>query len=196
MHRLTLRGPLPVLLAATALVAAGLLVALPALPARGATHEVQIANYAFAPEELTITVGDTVTWTNEDAVMHTATALDGAFDSGMLDTGESFSWTFSQPGTYDYLCTPHPMMTGRIIVLAPPATPTAAPTATTGAQTSNAPAATPAPTSSAGTLPNAAAVPPASPLVPVGFLLLALGALLTGRALMTARSRRRIRPDG
>jgi amicyanin len=93
--------------------------------ARAATHAVAIADFAFAPATLTITVGDTVTWTNEDAVEHTATSTGGAFDSGLLAQGESFSFTFTAAGTYDYLCTPHPTMTGRIVVLA--ATATAAP---------------------------------------------------------------------
>ena len=94
-------------------------------PARAATHAVAIADFAFAPATLTITVGDTVTWTNEDAVEHTATSTGGAFDSGLLAQGESFSFTFTAAGTYDYLCTPHPTMTGRIVV--EPAAATAAP---------------------------------------------------------------------
>jgi amicyanin len=109
----------PLLLA----VAALLLVGLPASPARGATHTVAIADFAFGPATLTITVGDTVTWTNEDAVVHTATSVNGAFDSGDLEQGASYSLTFTTPGTYDYLCTPHPSMTGRIVVVAAAATP-------------------------------------------------------------------------
>jgi amicyanin len=109
----------PLLLA----VAALLLVGLPATPARGATHAVAIADFAFGPATLTITVGDTVTWTNEDAVVHTATSVNGAFDSGDLEQGASYSLTFTTPGTYDYLCTPHPSMTGRIVVVAAAATP-------------------------------------------------------------------------
>lgn len=195
MHR-PAAGRMLLILSAAAFAAAVLVTAGPMTVApvtRGATHEVQIANYAFAPEDLTITVGDTVTWTNEDSVMHTATSLDGAFDSGMLDFGQSFSWTFTQVGTYDYLCTPHPMMTGRITVVAPPATPTptAAPTsaATPGAGASNA-IATPAPSSSSGSLPNAAADgPSSSPLLAAGVLLLLAAAVLTA-VRSTRRSRR------
>jgi len=109
---------LPLLLVAAAL----LLVGLPATPARGATHAVEIADFAFSPATLTITAGDTVTWTNEDAVVHTATSVNGAFDSGDLEQGASYSLTFSTAGTYDYLCTPHPSMTGRIVVVAAAAT--------------------------------------------------------------------------
>jgi amicyanin len=91
----------------------------PALAA--STHAVDIVDFAFAPAVLTITVGDTVTWTNRDAVAHTATG-DG-FDSGDLAQGASYSVTFTAAGTYDYLCTPHPTMTGRIVVQAAPAPP-------------------------------------------------------------------------
>jgi amicyanin len=77
---------------------------------------VRIVNYAFDPPEITIAVGDTVTWTNEDDVQHTATALQSAFDSGLLANGASFSFTFTEAGAYDYRCTPHPFMTGRVIV--------------------------------------------------------------------------------
>ncbi len=105
------------------------------MPARAATHTVEIADFAFAPATLTITVGDTVTWTNQDAVAHTATSTAGVFDSGDLEQGESYSATFTAPGTYDYLCTPHPSMTGRVVVVAAAAT--AVPT--TQAPTSGAP---------------------------------------------------------
>lgn len=99
-----------------------------AAPARaGAAHAIEIVDFAFSPPSLTISVGDTVTWTNADSVVHTATSTSGAFDSGELAQGASYSLTFSEAGTYDYLCTPHPSMTGTIVVEA--AAPTAAPTA-------------------------------------------------------------------
>jgi plastocyanin len=121
------RGALALVLAALVLFVLGSLEM-----ARGATHEVAIADFAFAPATLTIAAGDTVTWSNEDAVAHTATSTTGAFDSGDLGQGESFSFTFATPGTYDYLCTPHPTMTGQIVVQAAAAAPTAAPTAAPG----------------------------------------------------------------
>lgn len=111
---------IPSLVAVIALVIG--LWAVTAAPARAATHSVAIADFAFAPTTLTIAVGDTVTWTNEDAIEHTATSTNGAFDSGLLAQGESFSFTFTTAGTYDYLCTPHPTMTGRIVVVAAAAT--------------------------------------------------------------------------
>ncbi len=92
---------------------------LTAAPVRGGTtHHVAILDFAFSPATITIAAGDAVTWTNEDAVTHTETGISGIFDSGDLGPGESFSFTFTTPGTYDYLCTPHPTMTGRIVVLA------------------------------------------------------------------------------
>ncbi len=114
------RGALALLLAALILFVLGSIEM-----ARAATHAVTIADFAFSPPMLTITAGDTVTWTNEDAVAHTATSTAGAFDSGDLAQGASFSFTFTTPGTYTYLCTPHPDMTGQIVVVAaaPAATP-------------------------------------------------------------------------
>lgn len=112
-------------LAALALLAGAL--TLSAAPARGgASHLVEIVDFAYAPATLTIQAGDTVTWTNLDAVEHTATGTAGAFDTGLLGQNESASITFTQPGTYDYLCTPHPSMVGRIVVVAA-AAPTPAP---------------------------------------------------------------------
>jgi amicyanin len=100
-------------------------------PARAGTDNlVEISGFAYSPAELTITVGDTVTWTNLDAVEHTATATDGSWDTGLLAEGDSGSITFTAPGTFDYLCTPHPSMTGRIVVEAaagPSPTPAQAP---------------------------------------------------------------------
>jgi amicyanin len=98
----------------------------------GTTHAVQIVDFTFAPASLTVSVGDTVTWTNLDSVAHTATSTSGAFDSGDLDQGESFSLTFTAAGSYDYLCTPHPTMTGRIVVEPAPAPPPTAAPATGG----------------------------------------------------------------
>lgn len=110
-------------LAATLLTLAG------SMPARaGTSHSVEISDFAFNPATLTIQVGDTVTWTNLDQVEHTATSTSGAFDSGMLAQNASYSVTFTEQGTYDYLCTPHPTMTGRIVVEAA----TAAPSQATG----------------------------------------------------------------
>jgi hypothetical protein len=58
-----------------------------------------------------------VTWTNRDSVAHTATR-GTAFDSGLIEQGESYSLTFVRAGTYRYVCTPHPNMTGTVVVRA------------------------------------------------------------------------------
>ncbi len=71
---------------------------------------------AFTPADIEITVGTTVIWTNSDTVPHTATAGDGAFDSGILDPESSFEYTFDEPGTYAYTCLIHPEMKGTIVV--------------------------------------------------------------------------------
>jgi plastocyanin len=83
-----------------------------------ADHAVTIADFAFAPQTVTVTVGDTVTWTNDDAVIHTATATDGSWDTGDLAQGQSGAITFTAAGTFAYLCTPHPTMTGTVVVQA------------------------------------------------------------------------------
>ena len=80
--------------------------------------QVRIDNFAFNPKELTIPAGTKVTWVNKDDVPHTATSKDKppAFDSKALDTDDTYSFTFSKPGTYQYYCKVHPHMTGTVIV--------------------------------------------------------------------------------
>jgi plastocyanin len=68
---------------------------------------VEMKNLAFAPKEIHIAPGQTVTWTNDDAIQHTITADDGSFDSGLLDQGATFSQEFDTPGAYQYFCQPH-----------------------------------------------------------------------------------------
>jgi plastocyanin len=82
------------------------------------TATVEIDNFNFKPRELTVKVGATVTWVNHDDVPHTATVKgkSPAFDSGMLDTDDKFSFTFKKPGTYPYYCKVHPHMTATIVV--------------------------------------------------------------------------------
>ena len=77
---------------------------------------VMIKDFAYAPKTITIKVGDTVTWENQDSMAHTATADDESFDTGLLAKGEKGSVTFDKAGTYAYHCTPHPQMKGTIIV--------------------------------------------------------------------------------
>ncbi|WP_431879235.1 cupredoxin domain-containing protein, partial [Amycolatopsis sacchari] len=97
----------------------------------------EIKNYAYSPASLTVAVGDTVTWTNEDVAPHTVTVSNGPvkFNSPNLQQGQSFTYTFTQEGTYDYYCAVHPDMKATVTVTGaattPPSTsqsPTAAPT--------------------------------------------------------------------
>lgn len=78
------------------------------------TVDVVIKDFAFKEQTVKIKVGDTVRWTNNDDVVHTATGSD--FDTGSLKQGESKEITFTKSGSYDYSCTPHPNMKGKVIV--------------------------------------------------------------------------------
>ena len=75
-----------------------------------------ISDFAFDPDPISITVGDTVTWTNEDGFAHTVTADDDSFDSGNLDSGATFEQTFDEAGEFAYHCNIHPQMTGTVSV--------------------------------------------------------------------------------
>ncbi|HWI25560.1 MAG TPA: cupredoxin family copper-binding protein [Stellaceae bacterium] len=80
--------------------------------------EVRISGFAFAPAVLTVPRGTTVTWINQDDEPHTVTSERDpkAFASQALDTDESFTFTFRDPGTYRYFCSIHPHMQGTIVV--------------------------------------------------------------------------------
>ena len=80
--------------------------------------KVSIANFAFAPTEITIAPGESVTWTNDDGAPHGLEFNDGAPGTDLLLPKASFSRPFDRPGTYDYNCSVHPYMTGRVIVRA------------------------------------------------------------------------------
>ena len=84
--------------------------------ALAADHAVAISGFSFSPRELTVAVGDTVTWTNSDAQAHTATADDGSFDTGDLDRGDAKGITLDEPGTYSYYCRFHPFMKATVEV--------------------------------------------------------------------------------
>jgi plastocyanin len=70
----------------------------------------------FSVNVLRVKVGTTVTWTNDDNQMHTVTAVDGSFDSGFVEQGNSFSYTFAETGEFEYYCLPHPWMRAKVIV--------------------------------------------------------------------------------
>jgi plastocyanin len=81
---------------------------------------VNISNFVFDKETLTVPVGATVTWVNQDDDPHTIVSDDKiSFRSKALDTHESFSFTFAKPGTFGYFCSIHPHMTGKVVVKAP-----------------------------------------------------------------------------
>ena len=96
--------------------------------AEAAAAHVSIANFAFSPASLTVHVGDTVTWSNNDSVSHTTTSDTGIWDSGPLRPGASFSFTFTSAGTFGYHCMIHPFMVGAVVVQPAAAAPSPAQT--------------------------------------------------------------------
>ena len=82
----------------------------------GTQQPVEIRDFAFAPGNLLVPVGATVTWTNYDSAPHSATADDGSWDTGVLKQDQQASVTFSTPGDYGYYCTVHPDMRARLQV--------------------------------------------------------------------------------
>lgn len=153
-------------------------------PATAANASISIADFAFSPASVTVSVGDTVTWTNNDAgIPHTVSSDSGSeLASGQLAGGASYQKTFTSAGSYAYHCDIHPSMTGLVIVTAaqataaatatatPTATPTPAATATGAAATATATATptlatqpTATPTSASASTPGPTATAAASP---------------------------------
>jgi len=116
--------------AAVSLIALGLgsilYAALPQVPAAGEAvvqaaakaATVKIDNFNFTPPTLVIAPGTTVTWTNDDDSPHSVREKDGKFKSAALDTDDTFSQTFTAPGEFEYFCSIHPRMTGKVVVKA------------------------------------------------------------------------------
>jgi plastocyanin len=77
---------------------------------------VKIDNFVFSPNPVTVPVGSTIRWTNQDDIPHNVVSDDKSFKSKALDTDETFTYTFTKPGTYTYFCSIHPKMTGKIVV--------------------------------------------------------------------------------
>ena len=115
----------------TARAAAPLLTATPT-PACGGNSSVSIVEFAFTPQDITVTVGTAVQWTNSGTRAHTTTSDTALWDSGSLNPGQQFSFTFITPGIYTYHCNIHPFMTGSVTVLpcSPPSTNTPTPVPT------------------------------------------------------------------
>jgi plastocyanin len=86
------------------------------VPEVSAANTVTIDNFTFSPKSLTVPVGATVKWINRDDIPHTVKSTAKKFASGTLDTDDSYTFTFTEPGTYRYFCTIHAHMTGEIVV--------------------------------------------------------------------------------
>jgi plastocyanin len=80
------------------------------------TAQVKIDNFVFSPNPLTVPAGSTIRWTNQDDIPHNVVSEDKSFKSKVLDTDETFTYTFTKPGTYTYFCSIHPKMTGKVVV--------------------------------------------------------------------------------
>ena len=80
------------------------------------SNMVTIKNFNFAPIQLSVSAGTAVTWHNADEEPHTVTSDNGAFRSGAIDGGGSYTFKFAKAGTYKYLCSIHPQMVGTIVV--------------------------------------------------------------------------------
>jgi plastocyanin len=133
---------------------AAMLISAPAVSAQD-EMTVSIQDFFFDPDQLSVAPGTTVTWVNEGQAPHTTTADDGTWDSGTLQPGEDFSFTFDQPGTYTYHCSIHPDMTASVKVsgggeatssasasMSPSASASASPSASPSASASASPTAT------------------------------------------------------
>jgi YVTN family beta-propeller protein len=83
---------------------------------QGQAAAISIAGFAFVPATITISAGQSITWTNADPVDHTATSDDKIWDSGSVAPNANFTTTFAQPGTYAYHCTIHPFIRGTVVV--------------------------------------------------------------------------------
>ena len=144
----------------------------PAKAKAAASTSVTISDFQFAPSAVTVNVGDSVTWNNAGPTPHSATASDGSFDTGIMDEGGSGSHTFSEAGTFSYICTPHPNMTGTVTVAA-----AAAEDDTSGGTTGTTP--TEAQADDGPSLPNSGM--DVGGLALLGLITLALGAYLRRR---------------
>ncbi|MBI3677856.1 MAG: cupredoxin domain-containing protein [Proteobacteria bacterium] len=97
-------------------VAAVLLLAGSQIATASDPNTIVIKNFDFSPMQTTVSVGATVTWQNQDEEPHTVTSDSGAFRSGAIDGGASFTFKFDKPGTYKYVCSIHPKMVGTVVV--------------------------------------------------------------------------------
>jgi plastocyanin len=85
----------------------------------GPVTRAEMRTMTFAPNRIEIVAGTTITWTNNDPLVHSITADDKSWDSGAIEPGQTWSHTFTQPGEYAFHCTPHPFMKGVVVVRQP-----------------------------------------------------------------------------
>lgn len=89
----------------------------PTTPSNTQSNEISIKGFAFSPSTISIKVGDTLTWTNQDSTSHTVTSDSGSeLSSATLSQGQTYSHTFNTAGTYSYHCTFHSGMKAKVIV--------------------------------------------------------------------------------
>ena len=88
----------------------------PAAVAAQSEPRIEITKHKFSRPTLTVPTGTTVTWLNRDEDVHTVVSTTQAFRSGGLETDDAYSYKFTKPGVYQYFCTLHPLMTGKVIV--------------------------------------------------------------------------------
>ncbi len=79
-------------------------------------QEIRIDNFSFVPQTVTVKAGTIVTWVNRDDVPHTVMGTAKEFSSQVLDTGDKYTHTFTTPGSFEYYCSVHPHMKGKVIV--------------------------------------------------------------------------------
>ena len=89
---------------------------LPGTAGAAETRSIEISKFAFAPKEISVAPGTTVTWTNRDETPHTISATDKTFMSKAMDTDDHYEYTFTGEGDFSYFCTLHPFMTGIVHV--------------------------------------------------------------------------------
>jgi len=159
--RTTFRSPRA---AAVLTVGGAALLSVPWSAAAG-SETVQMRDFAFSMPALQVAVGDTVTWTNEDKALHDATTTQAPvkFASPYLKTGESWSYTFTAPGVYSYVCSLHPKMVASITAIGSAPTPTPAPVAKATAKPAARPKPTPTPAAKAAPKPSPTPKPTPTP---------------------------------
>ncbi|MGH9977059.1 MAG: cupredoxin domain-containing protein [Nitrososphaeraceae archaeon] len=75
-----------------------------------------LGDKAYQPNPIEVFVGSSVSWTNDDRIVHSVTAIEGEFDSSVMQPDEVFEYTFDKVGGFDYYCMLHPSMVGRLVV--------------------------------------------------------------------------------